>query len=362
MNRVRWAFLLMLSSAVVIAEEVKIVGRVDIPLQLPSQSRSLRATAKPGAVRHIALLKVELSDKARQKVESRVNEAVFDVNDMALATAPTKKVQLGMGSVPVLDQGAYGSCVMFAATAAVDAVINKGDYISQLCLLQLGRYLENNAYNPSGWNGSLGGVVLNQMSVFGLVNKNKQIANGCGGLTGYPLEGTGSDILPGTEMTPADYHALSEPMDDDVVAWSSILDIYHVILDKYNPNTTLSQVKDTLNAGDRLIFVVLLPAVDKGLAGAVGKYHASNDSWLLTPEIVDDLNTADEFPPAHEMVITGYDDDAVAMDDHGRAHKGLLTLRNSWGANIGDKGNFYMSYDYFKSLVMEAQRIRRLDD
>ena len=362
MKLVRWTFLLMLSSAAAVAEDIKVVGGVDLSIQPPSKSFSLRATSKFDTVRHITLLKVELSDKARQKFERRANDAVLKANNTVLASTSAKKVQLGMGNVPVLDQGAYGSCVMFAATAAVDAVINKGDYISQLCLLQLGRYLENNAYNPSGWNGSLGSVVLNQMSVFGLVSKAKQTANGCGGLTEYPPRNAGGDILPGTEMMPVDYHALSEPMDDDVVAWSPVLDIYQVILDNHNPNTTLSQVKAVLSAGDRLIFVVLLPAVDKGLAGAVGKYHAANDSWLLTPEIVDDLNFADEFPAAHEMVITGYDDDAVAVDDHGRSHKGLFTLRNSWGANIGDKGNFYMSYDYFKTLAMEVQRIRNLND
>jgi len=56
-------------------------------------------------------------------------------------------------------------------------------------------------------------------------------------------------------------------------------------------------------------------------------------------------------------VITGYDDLAVAIDDQGRIHKGLLTLRNSWGKNVGDHGDFYMSYDYFKLLVLEVQQI-----
>ncbi|MGF2339111.1 C1 family peptidase, partial [Acinetobacter baumannii] len=64
----------------------------------------------------------------------------------------------------------------------------------------------------------------------------------------------------------------------------------------------------------------------------------------------------------HEMIITGYDDNAIAVDDNGREHKGLFTLRNSWGEQFGDKGNFYMSYDYFKVLTIEAQRIRALAD
>ena len=60
------------------------------------------------------------------------------------------------------------------------------------------------------------------------------------------------------------------------------------------------------------------------------------------------------------MIITGYDDDAIATDEKGQTYKGLLTLRNSWGKNAGDAGNFYMSYDYFKRLGVEVQRIRQL--
>jgi C1A family cysteine protease len=58
------------------------------------------------------------------------------------------------------------------------------------------------------------------------------------------------------------------------------------------------------------------------------------------------------------MIITGYDNNATAIDTQGRVHKGLLTLRNSWGNKVGDQGDFYMSYDYFKALALEVQRIR----
>ena len=343
---------LMLFSAGVMAQDVKVVGTVDQTL-----NNSTLVKAKTNVVKHITLLKIALSDKALQKVVSRVDSALK--HDASLSVGPTKSVQLGMGSVPVLDQGSFGSCVTFADTAAVDAVLNKGDYISQLCQLQLGRYLENNGYNPSGWEGSLGGVVLNQMSAFGIVSKDQQVANGCGGVTEYPVNR--NDPIPGTEMSLIDYHQLSEPMDYNVVSWSSVLDIYQVFADQTNLSTTLIEVKAVLNAGDRLTFGVLLPSVNKGTAGAVGKHNATNDSWVLTPEIVKDMQNDNDMP-GHEMVITGYDDNAVAIDDHGRTHRGLLSLRNSWGASIGDKGNFYMSYDYFKTLVIEVQRVRNLAD
>ena len=111
--------------------------------------------------------------------------------------------------------------------------------------------------------------------------------------------------------------------------------------------------------GDRVTFGTLLLDFDLGTMGAVGKKGEHYDSWILTPEIARDIFLNPDFG-GHEMVITGYDDQAVAIDDEGRTHQGLLTLRNSWGNNIGDKGDFYMSYDYFKLLVIEAQRIRHV--
>jgi C1A family cysteine protease len=94
--------------------------------------------------------------------------------------------------------------------------------------------------------------------------------------------------------------------------------------------------------------------------GAVGTHNAKDDTWVLTPEIARDIYLRPQFG-GHEMVITGYDDNAASVDDQGREHKGLFTLRNSWGDQFGDKGNFYMSYDYFKVLSIEVQRIRAIE-
>lgn len=333
-----------------LAQDVKLVGQIDLPLPVTKVSSEAHPTLSD--VQHIALLKIELSAKAQKRMISRTNGLLKHHNDLKPDSVP--KIQLGMGNVPVLNQGAYGSCVTFANTAAIDAILNQGDYISQLCLLQLGSYLEKNGYHPSGWSGSFGNMVLNQMSSFGWVNKAQQRAHGCGGLTEYPLYGDGPN--PTTEMTLNEYHPLSEPMDDRI-GWSAIVDGYQILLDQSDLNNILHTVKTSLIAGDRLTFGVLLPDVHKGVAGAVGKYHAKNDSWVLTPEIVEDMKSQTDFP-GHEMVITGFDDEAIAIDDQGRPHKGLLTLRNSWGERIGDRGDFYMSYDYFKALMIETQRIR----
>ena len=47
---------------------------------------------------------------------------------------------------------------------------------------------------------------------------------------------------------------------------------------------------------------------------------------------------------AHAIIIAGYDNEAVAVDNKGQKHKGLLTLRNSWGG-------------YAKLLTFELHRI-----
>ena len=97
------------------------------------------------------------------------------------------KVNLGMNATPVLDQGAHRECVTFAMTAALDAVLGKGDYISQLCSLELGDYLQRHGHTQySGWDGSFGTVVLNQLQDYGIVPKSYEQEYGCAGIKRYP--------------------------------------------------------------------------------------------------------------------------------------------------------------------------------
>lgn len=78
---------------------------------------------------------------------------------------------------------------------------------------------------------------------------------------------------------------------------------------------------------------------------------------MLLPEIEQDADQG-LINAGHEMIITGYDDDAIVTGPYGTVNKGLLTLRNSWGSYAGDHGNYYMSYDHFKTLALEAQAIK----
>jgi len=346
----------MIATNTALAEQdVQVVGKIQQPLERPvSNARNLlKAKTLPSSV---TLLKIELSDNAWTKLENRLDTVESVPNPTLSISSKGTNVQLGMNNVPVLDQGPHGTCATFANTAAIDAALNKGDYISQLCLLELGNHLATYGYTSSGWDGSMGPYVLHKLQAFGFISKAKEHANGCGGLTDYPSQ---SATDPTSEMTLSEYHALSTPVNLDHVDWSSLVDVYRVFVDRVNPNSTLQQTKSALDAGDRLTFGVLLFSTNKGTVGAVGKHNVTNDSWVLSDDIIDDIKNQGDFG-GHEMIITGYDDTAVAIDNAGKTHTGLLTLRNSWGPNIADQGNFYMSYDYFKALIIELQRIRTL--
>lgn len=345
-------FLAMALSTNIYAQDLKVVGTITQTLKAP-QNKTLNTKAKK---QDIKLLKMQLSPNAIQTLNKRSTATINKANTLITPAHLPQKIELGMNDVPVLNQGSFGSCVTFATTAAVDAALNKGDYVSQLCQLQLGLYLEKNGYAPSGWDGSIGRLVLSQMEQFGIVSKEKQKTMGCGGLTEYPQS---EQPTWETAMPLEKFRELSEDLYEKTIIFSPILDIYQAIMERTDTNKTINDVKTALNEGDRVTFAVLLLDFDLGTMGAIGSHHSQFDTWVLTPEIARDIYLNPLFG-GHEMVITGYDDNAIAIDDQGRQHKGLFTLRNSWGDQYGDKGNFYMSYDYFKVLVIEAQRIRNL--
>jgi hypothetical protein len=346
----RVLYLTLCSSLAIAQPDIEIVGEKQLPLT--KTTRMLHAAQQNASMPSvITLLQMQLSSHAWSALSARAEN-----QDTTWPWDSGKSVQLGMNQVPPLDQGQHGSCATFANAAAIDALLNQGDYISELCVLQLGNYLEKNGYGVSGWNGSMGPLVLHQMQAFGIVSQQNQRSHGCGGLTEYPGN---SSLTPKTDISLSEYRAISEPLNDTRIAWTPLLDIYQVFLDNTSPDATLKQVTKALDAGDRLTFGVLLFSPSQGVAGAVGRYQKANDTWILTPDILRSIKNHGDFG-GHEMIITGYDDNATAVDAQGYQHKGLLTLRNSWGSRIGNQGDFYMSYDYFKTLAIEVQRIRQL--
>lgn len=339
------------------AKDVSIVGT--IPTIVETNSHSITSFASKHTQPNVVLLqKIQLSPSAKKAFAQRVtqikqtkNKVTFNQNDTALPDS----LDLGMNDTPVLNQGAHGSCVTFANAGAIDALIGEGDYVSELCSLTLGNYLEQEDSNyPSGWNGSYGPIVLEQFFEYGIVSMDQQKSEGCGGLTSYPVWNPYEE---GSTTSPEDYAKMSESLSDRF-EWKALFSQdLAFISGKYNPNKVVKDVKKALNNGNRVTFGVLLD-VAYGSNGAVGKHHVRNDTWMLTPAIEKDAKN-DNIDAGHEMVIIGYDDNEVVSDNNGHENKGLFILRNSWGKSAGDQGNYYMTYDHFKLMVMETQVIRK---
>lgn len=213
--------------------------------------------------------------------------------------------------------------------------------------------MAENGYSASGWNGQSIGALLARMDEFGLVSKNAQFANGCGGVTEYPLnEEDTSDAMPLDA-----FHAISEPFYfSGLDAWSTIFDFTQWVSKNSSMDNVLERTKTSLYYGNRVLIGTLLPIID-GNVGFLGTHNVEGDTLALTPRLEQAIqlflmNFGDW--GGHALIITGYDDNAIAIDNEGRRHKGLFTLRNSWGAETGDHGDVYMSYDYFKALAIEV--------
>ena len=346
---------LFISPLLIAQPDVQIKGHMIHAVQEKPAPGNAPYAMKKKPKQYVTLLDVALSEHAWQTLNKRAKTTVASKPRMLEQNQPhdlKTSVQLGMNAVPVLDQGMHGTCATFAITAALDAALNQGDYISQLCHLQLGETISENSYRPSGWDGSTIAYIFNQIDTFGIVDTATQKAVGCGGLNNYH----DAPSTPLATMTVSEYHALSSPLPDEISA-TQLLTTEQIFKDFINPEDTLKAVKNALRHHDRLAFGTLLLGLNEGQVGATGKHHEINDTWLLTPEVLVSLLTHNNYG-GHAMVITGFDDLATATDVHGQVHQGLLTLRNSWGSHAGDQGDFYMTYDYFKLLTLELIRIR----
>ncbi len=332
-----------------------IKARIDVP------TPAVHGLAASVATKDVYVMSVKLSSaEKKQFFTPRASQSNLM---MASASGLPASVNRGMNNTPVLDQGQHGTCVTFANTAAIDALIGKGDYVSQLCSLELGGYLKPRSYQETGWDGATGNMVLNQLMTFGVVSKANEKSKSCAGLTSYP----GSDANnTGTAMSLDDYKLLSEDISQKYYwkQYVSMVDRSQWADASVASQSTqmLTQVKTLLSTSDaaankvKVTFATLLPT-SHCQVGACGKYHANYDTWAYSNAIKNDTNPDPSTIGGHEMVIIGYDDNAVATDNEGAKHKGLLILRNSWGPSAGDKGNYYMTYEFFKQYAMELQTV-----
>lgn len=327
----------LLLSAQILASDIDVVGQIEQTIPTAQGKKT------------IVLNTYQISDKARSFLSSKHHSfqsfphRKLNASNEIMPSA----VQLGMNNVPPLEQGKHGTCLTVAVTAAIDASLNRGEYTSPLCLLRFGQYLERTNWVPSGWDGFRAAILLlDRIKQYGVISIENQQRYGCGGVYEYPY----SSPVPTGEMSLVAYRKYHEMLPEDKISWSFLWSVYGAFFEMDG----VSKVRFALSKGNRVLVAVILPRVYLGVAGATGTHHVTDDTWVLSSQIE---SAIDKKMAGHEMIVTGYDDKATAVDREGHIHRGLFTLRNSWGANVADEGDFYMSYDYFDGLVWEAIQI-----
>ncbi|MDR3501512.1 MAG: hypothetical protein P4L79_02920 [Legionella sp.] len=270
------------------------------------------------------------------RLKSLQHSSMLSANDNLAAAK-----QLGMNNVPVLNQGNTYFDAAYASTAAIDALLGRGDFISQLCLIQLGNYMD-----PA--NKGFGFTLhhsLSRLENYGYIMKVHQKGAGC--------EDPNTPFI-----NYESYNRLSRDIIRESIIWFPLLDLHKSVSERVNTEKTLIEVKKAINQEQRVTMGFLAFYKEGNPLGTIGSYHEKNDTWILNTQMKRDLYN---FPSLYfrSVLITGYDNDAISVDDAGEKHKGLLTVRGSWGSDAGDQGDFYMSYDYFRVLVIEAQQIAR---
>ncbi|WP_133135673.1 hypothetical protein [Legionella rowbothamii] len=285
-------------------------------------------------------LKYPVTKKIHSLVQARL-KSLKHSNQMRANEGLATAKQLGMNNIPVFDQGDNYYDSAYASTAAIDALLGRGDYISQLCFIQLGNYMD-----PS--NKGFGFTLhhsLSRLENYGYIRKVHQKGAGC------------ED--PDTPFINYEtYNRLSRDIIGDSIMWFPLLNLHKSVSERVNTEKTLIEIKKAINQEHRATMGFLAFYKDGNRLGTMGSYHEKNDTWILNAQMKRDLYN---FPTLYyrSVIITGYDNDAISVDEMGEKHKGLLTLRGSWGSDAGDQGDFYMSYDYFRVLVLEAQQIVR---
>lgn len=226
---------------------------------------------------------------------------------------------LGMANVPVLDQGAHGTCVTFAASVAIDALLAKGNFISQQCSLSL-----NKALGTDYWNGAyFPSQIIEPLKRYGVVSQSK-----------CPRSYADESYL----LSPLKYARYVSQPESAVVKGVSY---------KYYDDPSIEQLRDIIDRGHRVMIGFVLDGSDRvsvrGFDALVDSKVYAGGLWACEQK---GKKLCERYNAGHEVVVMGYDDSQE-----------LVKIRNSWGYGVGKGGEYYMSYKYFESQVLDMTEI-----
>jgi len=230
------------------------------------------------------------------KITSKTPKVLYD---QIPTNGIPKKVDLRNFASPVANQGDLGACTGFAIVKGLSEFLLNKQHKSFVPLSPLFLY-------------------YNERKIEGTVNDDAgaSIADGM-------------KVLKQTGVSPEEdwpYDITKFKLTPPKTAFDDATD-YKVTTTK--PLTGLSQIKSELNKGNAVVFGIEV----------YESFEKSKDGIIPVP----DINNEKELG-GHAVFCLGFDDS-----------KNVLIMKNSWGADWGDKGYFYLPYEYFKlKLVDEA--------
>lgn len=302
---------------------------VTIPLKSSSLEGNYFDLDKLTGTKTIKLMSIVTSDSFKEKNAFAISQMTANGGEIDYRSGITPfknsatSVDLGMGKVPVLDQGAYGTCVTFASTAALDAKLKQGDLIDQQCSLALNKFLGNDY-----WDGAYTAEeILAPLKQYGIIHKGE-----CFG-SKYPTSSQ--------KINPEIYIVKSDKSFAGQIT-------YH-----YTEKANADVVKATLRAGYRVaigtalgdtVDAISVNGFDVKIKGSSKDYDGG--LWACKQPGNTSNYCADQ-NAGHEVIIIGFDD-----------KQQLFKIRNSWGTYAGDNGNYYMTYDFFNAMVMDHTELK----
>lgn len=333
---------MVFSQTAIAAEEINVIGTTPISISLENSPLDL-VFAREYFKQHktIRLSTIEISPKSQQRIINKAENIVDEHLSFGTQGNPSYvsdtnfNVDLKMANVPVLDQGSLGTCVTFSITAALDALKQAGDFVSQQCLLELSStyYIPNNieydlCNNLSGWDGYFAECQLARVQRHGVVAKAQ-----C--LNKYPVKNK--------KLSTDEYKNLSFNGQ-----WSKDFNW------KFIESGNIEELKKALNNGNRVAMGFLINPSKIEYANGYPINNKTSGLWALPTSKTGlesflkelDEQIANNEASGHEVIVVGYND-----------AQQVLKIRNSWGSTSGDNGEFYMTYDYYKLMAIDAIEI-----
>lgn len=267
--------------------------------------------------RHVRLMKIDPARVNTKKMELffKASEKNYSSGIASFKNSATSS-DLGMNGVPVLDQGQYGTCVTFSSTAALDAKLGKGDFISQECSLGLDLGAGNNYWEGADYPSQ----IIDPLKANGVVSRsgcNSQYAD---------------DSF---TISAENYKLLADKAQSEQVAKVSYA---------YSAQANLAALKVALKAGHRVLIAFLVDGSDQeavqGFDIKVGGAAFTGGLWACQQR--SSVNHCKSSNAGHEVLAIGYDD-----------AQQLVKIRNSWSAEVGESGDYYMSYTFFNAMAVD---------